>query len=36
MEIFYNENDPTLYNLRAIDKEGSGTIVPTIGIIIDF
>jgi len=34
--ILYNENDPTLYNLRAIDKEGSGTIVPTIGIIIDF
>ena len=28
--------NPGNYVLRALDKEGSGTIVPTIGIIIDF
>jgi hypothetical protein len=24
------------YVLRALDKEGSGTVVPTIGVIVDF
>jgi len=31
-----NPLDNSKYVLRALDKEGSGTVVPTIGIIIDF
>ena len=29
-------NDPTKYVLRSIANDGSGTVLPTIGIVIDF
>ena len=29
-------NDPTRYNLRTIQSTGGGTILPTLGIILDF
>ncbi len=32
----YDPENPDNYLLRRIPSEGSGTIVPTIGIIIDF
>jgi hypothetical protein len=28
--------DPTRYSLKYIDNQGSGTILPTIGIIVEF
>jgi hypothetical protein len=28
--------DPTRYQLRVIPSEGSGTVLPTIGVIVDF
>ncbi|MGM0650011.1 MAG: TonB-dependent receptor plug domain-containing protein, partial [Bacteroidota bacterium] len=31
-----NDNNPARYDLRTINNEGSGTILPTIGIIFDF
>jgi outer membrane receptor for ferrienterochelin and colicin len=31
-----NPENPALYNLREIASDGSGTILPTIGIILDF
>jgi hypothetical protein len=34
--LLINQDDPTTYNLRALDNQGSGTVLPTIGIIIDF
>lgn len=32
----YNASDPTRYILREIPSEGQGTILPTIGVILDF
>ncbi len=31
-----NSSDPNKYILRALANEGSGTVLPTIGVIIDF
>ena len=31
-----NASDPTRYNLKEIPSEGSGTILPSIGIIVEF
>ncbi|SRR3989339_118223 len=31
-----NPSDPTKYLLRALENNGSGTVLPTIGIIFDF
>ena len=31
-----NASDPTRYNLKEIPADGSGTILPTIGIIVEF
>ncbi|SDB81360.1 TonB-dependent receptor [Williamwhitmania taraxaci] len=31
-----NASDPTRYNLKEIPSDGSGTVLPTIGIIVEF
>ncbi len=31
-----NSSDPTLYDLRPLNNNGTGTVIPTIGVIFDF
>jgi hypothetical protein len=35
-DLLIDANNPSLYDLRALQNDGSGTVLPTIGIIVDF